>query len=143
MFFIFFFFFIFVILFSAIDIKIIENYISLCVELCMRDLCNSTLPIILLSDTFDMSTLDRCEQLFCYVESNVAIWKQQVFFVSCKNNLLRMCNGKWVVSLYPVQGVQKVRDTLKYLESWIPSNSLSRASKESKMNGRKIHFEFE
>ncbi|XP_017297830.2 THO complex subunit 1 [Diaphorina citri] len=75
-----------------IDIKVIENYISLCVELCMKDMCNSTLPIILLSDTFDMSTLDKCEQLFYYVEVNVNIWKQQTFFMSCKNNLLRMCN---------------------------------------------------
>ncbi|KAL1456913.1 hypothetical protein WDU94_001600 [Cyamophila willieti] len=76
----------------AIDTKVIENYISVCVELCVNDMCNSTLPIILLSDTFDMSTLDKCELLFYYVETNVNIWKQQTFFMSCKNNLLRMCN---------------------------------------------------
>lgn len=78
----------------AVETKVFEDYISLCVELCLKDMCNSTLPIILLSDTFDMSTLDKCEQLFYYVENNVNIWKQQTFFMSCKNNLLRMCNGK-------------------------------------------------
>lgn len=37
-------------------------------------------------------TLDQCEILFNYVEENVNAWKEECFFASCKNNILRMCN---------------------------------------------------
>lgn len=45
-----------------------------------------------MSDVFDTVTLDQCECLFSYVESNVSVWKESWFFAACKNNLLRMCN---------------------------------------------------
>lgn len=47
---------------------------------------------MLLGDIFDCMTLDRCETLFTFVENNVAVWKEDIFFSACKNNLLRMCN---------------------------------------------------
>lgn len=51
------------------------------------------MPVVLLGDVFDALTLQQCERLFAYVEDNVTIWKEELFFTPCKNNLLRMCNG--------------------------------------------------
>ncbi|KAK1136779.1 THO complex subunit 1 [Melipona bicolor] len=50
------------------------------------------MPVMLLGDIFDSMTLDRSEQLFTFVENNVVMWKKDLFFSVCKNNLLRMCN---------------------------------------------------
>ncbi|XP_058804259.1 THO complex subunit 1 isoform X3 [Phymastichus coffea] len=72
--------------------KIQESYISFCIELCRKDLASTNIPVTLLSDIFDGMTLDRCEELFTYVENNVTNWKEDLFFGACKNNLLRMCN---------------------------------------------------
>ena len=41
---------------------------------------------------FDLLTLGNCEELFKTVEQEVATWRETVFFASCKNNLLRICN---------------------------------------------------
>jgi THO complex subunit 1 len=70
----------------------LETYTSFCIELCRKDLATTSIPVMLLSDMFDAMTLDHCEELFTYVENNVAIWKEDLFFGACKNNLLRMCN---------------------------------------------------
>lgn len=51
-----------------------------------------TMPVVLLGDIFDLLTLDVCEEMFEFVEREVDVWKEELFFVSCKNNLLRMCN---------------------------------------------------
>ena len=45
-----------------------------------------------IGDIFDSMTLDRSEQLFTFVENNVTVWKEDLFFSACKNNLLTMCN---------------------------------------------------
>ncbi|XP_034250711.1 THO complex subunit 1 isoform X2 [Thrips palmi] len=50
------------------------------------------MPVVLLGDVFDALTLQQCECLFAYVEENVTMWKEELFFTPCKNNLLRMCN---------------------------------------------------
>ena len=64
-----------------------------------NDLCSPTVPIGLLADVFDVITLNKCEGLFGFVESNVAIWKEAFFFQAIKNNLLRICNGKKTMTL--------------------------------------------
>lgn len=69
-----------------------EQFLNLCIEGCRREIITTTMPVVLLGDMFDASTLDRCEQLFAFVENNVSIWKEEMFFAACKNNLLRMCN---------------------------------------------------
>lgn len=74
------------------NVRSLESYITFCIELCRRDLATASMPVMLLSDIFDTMTLDRCEQLFTFVENNVTIWKEDLFFTACKNNLLRMCN---------------------------------------------------
>ena len=47
---------------------------------------------MLLSDLFDCRTLDECERLFGLVEQRVDVWKEDKFFKSVKNQLLRSCN---------------------------------------------------
>ena len=74
------------------NIPTLETYIKFCIELCRKDLATTSIPVMLLSDMFDAMTLDHCEELFTYVENNVSIWKEDIFFGACKNNLLRMCN---------------------------------------------------
>ncbi|KPJ12360.1 THO complex subunit 1 [Papilio machaon] len=70
----------------------LENYVSFCIESCRRHMVTPTMPVVLLGDIFDALTLNKCEKLFEYVEKGVNIWKEELFFVACKNNLLRMCN---------------------------------------------------
>lgn len=70
----------------------VEKLLTLSIAACRENITTSTIPVILMSDVFDTVTLDQCERLFSYVESNVAIWKESWFFTTCKNNLLRMCN---------------------------------------------------
>ena len=72
--------------------RMFEAYIKFCIELCRRDIAAPSIPVMLLSDIFDAVTLDRCEELFTYIENNVNVWKEEMFFTACKNNLLRMCN---------------------------------------------------
>uniref|UniRef100_A0A182NG63 Death domain-containing protein n=1 Tax=Anopheles dirus TaxID=7168 RepID=A0A182NG63_9DIPT len=74
------------------DIPAIEGFINFAVNSCRKDMTVATMPVVLLGDIFDAVTLDRAEQIFTYVENNVAIWKEEFFFTACKHNLLRMCN---------------------------------------------------
>lgn len=66
--------------------------INLSVNACREDISTSTIPVVLLGDVFDAVTLEQCESLFTFVEKNVGVWKESLFFASCKNNLLRICN---------------------------------------------------
>ncbi|KAG4080645.1 hypothetical protein HA402_013175 [Bradysia odoriphaga] len=68
------------------------DFVDLSVQAVRNNLVTSALPITLLGDMFDAVTLDESEKLFRYVEDNVDVWKEPVFFSSCKNHLLRMCN---------------------------------------------------
>ncbi|XP_058811766.1 THO complex subunit 1 [Topomyia yanbarensis] len=74
------------------DIPAIEDFINFAVAACRQEMTSPTIPVVLLGDIFDAVTLDKCEQIFIYVENNVAIWKEEFFFAACKHNLLRMCN---------------------------------------------------
>ncbi|KAK3917778.1 THO complex subunit 1 [Frankliniella fusca] len=74
------------------DVSVWKQYVSHCITACKRSLCSPTMPVVLLGDVFDALTLQQCERLFAYVEENVSIWKEDMFFTQCKNNLLRMCN---------------------------------------------------
>ncbi|XP_058462952.1 THO complex subunit 1 [Malaya genurostris] len=74
------------------DIPAIEDFINFAVAACRQEMTSPTIPVVLLGDIFDAVTLDKCEQIFTYVENNVATWKEEFFFAACKHNLLRMCN---------------------------------------------------
>jgi len=54
--------------------------------------CSPGTAIQVLSDMFDILTLNNCEVLFKTVEQEVATWREPLFFASGKNNLLRICN---------------------------------------------------
>lgn len=70
----------------------LQNYVVFCINTCRRGLTTATMPVVLLGDIFDALTLNKCEQMFTFVENGVDTWKEELFFLSCKNNLLRMCN---------------------------------------------------
>ncbi|XP_071543849.1 THO complex subunit 1 isoform X3 [Panulirus ornatus] len=65
---------------------------SVCIELVRHELSLPTLPVLVLTDSFDMLTIKQCEQLFSFVETNVSVWKEDTFFAPCKTSVLRMCN---------------------------------------------------
>ncbi|GAB6028955.1 hyperrecombination- protein [Chamberlinius hualienensis] len=69
-----------------------EKILKLAIDACNKDICNATLPVLLLNDMFDVNTIESCEKLFIFVENHVDTWKQNLFFNSSKNSLLRMCN---------------------------------------------------
>nr|CAD7256968.1 unnamed protein product [Timema shepardi] len=77
---------------SNSDVPKWETFVTFCIQACRDDMCTPTMPVVLLGDMFDALTLDKCEQLFAFVENGVHIWKEELFFSACKNNLLRMCN---------------------------------------------------
>ena len=57
-----------------------------------KGFCSPGTAIQVLSDMFDILTLNNCEVLFKTVEQEVATWREPLFFASGKNNLLRICN---------------------------------------------------
>lgn len=74
------------------DVDRIGSLVRLSVEAARAEIVSNTIPVVLLGDTFDVVTLNKCEQIFKFVEELVEVWKEEIFFTSCKNNLLRMCN---------------------------------------------------
>lgn len=77
---------------DKLNIPMAEKFISYSVMACRNDIVSTTMPVVLLGDIFDAVTLDQCELMFSFVENNVSVWKEDLFFAPCKNNLLRMCN---------------------------------------------------
>lgn len=77
---------------KEVDVCVLKDYVEFSVMACRKGLNSPTLPVILLGDIFDILTLDMCENMFAYVEQNVHVWKEEIFFSACKNNLLRLCN---------------------------------------------------
>ena len=78
---------------KPVDIEQCGTYIELSIQAATKNYCNKTTPIQLLSDMFDMITLNQCESLFGTIEKNIALWKSEEFFTPIRNNLLRICNG--------------------------------------------------
>lgn len=76
-----------------VDLDKCDAYIQLAINAATHNLCSKTTPIQLLSDMFDIITLDQCETLFPTIERNIVLWKSDDFFQSIRNNLLRICNG--------------------------------------------------
>ncbi|KAH8361698.1 hypothetical protein KR200_003225, partial [Drosophila serrata] len=74
------------------DVQHIGDLVRLSVKATRAEIVSTTIPVVLLMDTFDVVTLDKCQEIFCFVEELVDVWKEEIFFASCKNNILRMCN---------------------------------------------------
>ena len=77
-----------------VDLDKCDKYVELTIKATKEDLCSKTLPIQILSDLFDVITLEQCERMFGTIERNITVWKSDEFFGSVKNNILRICNGK-------------------------------------------------
>ncbi|XP_044749657.1 THO complex subunit 1 [Coccinella septempunctata] len=77
---------------SETDVNTLKTYVNFCIETCRHGLITSTLPVQILSDILEALTLDACQDMFSFVEDNVSVWKEELFFSGCKNNLLRLCN---------------------------------------------------
>jgi len=69
-----------------------QKAVNFSIQAARGRMVNATMPTTLLSDLFDVITLDHCQLLFECVERNVAIWKEELFFAPVKNNILRICN---------------------------------------------------
>ncbi|KAI8046263.1 hypothetical protein M5D96_002465 [Drosophila gunungcola] len=74
------------------DVQRIGDLVRLSVDATRAEIVSNTIPVVLLIDTFDVVTLDKCQEIFRFVEELVEVWKEEIFFASCKNNILRMCN---------------------------------------------------
>ncbi|XP_037827957.1 THO complex subunit 1 [Lucilia sericata] len=74
------------------DVQLIGKLVKLSVAAVRAEIVSVTIPVVLLGDIFETVTLDKCEKIFNYVEEMVEVWKEEIFFSSCKNNILRMCN---------------------------------------------------
>lgn len=74
------------------SVVILRDYVDFSILLCRKGLSSPTIPVVLLGDIFETLTLDICENMFSFVEQNVHVWKEELFFSGCKNNLLRLCN---------------------------------------------------
>lgn len=74
------------------DVNTLKTYVNFCIETCRQGLVTSTLPVQILGDILEAVTLDACQDMFSFVEDNVSVWKEDLFFSGCKNNLLRLCN---------------------------------------------------
>jgi THO complex subunit 1 len=74
------------------NMEMIEKLIEISISIAKLDCISPYQPVTLLVDVFDTKTLDLCEELFNFVEKNVSVFKEELFFTLCKNNLLRMCN---------------------------------------------------
>lgn len=77
---------------KEVGVETLQDTVSFCIQACRMGLTSPTVPVVMLVDIFDALTLDTCEAMFTFVEYEVNVWKEELFFVSCKNNLLRMCN---------------------------------------------------
>lgn len=77
---------------TSSSVVIMSDLLLLSIKCAEEEICYHSVPFLILSDAFDMITLDRCEDLFSLVEEQVWTWMKPAFFGSGKILLLRMCN---------------------------------------------------
>jgi len=71
-----------------------NSFLAVAIKLARQELSTAALPITLIGDLVELSTLDNCETLFEFVENRLEAWKEPFFMNSGKNAVLRLCNGK-------------------------------------------------
>ncbi|CAC5356367.1 THOC1 [Mytilus coruscus] len=62
------------------------------IDLAKQDACSHNTPLVILSDIFDVITIEQCQEVFNLVEQKLSVWKSKLFYDTGKNYLLRMCN---------------------------------------------------
>lgn len=70
-------------------------FLELSIKLAREEITSPGVPIALLTDLVELSSLQECEVVFHFVEQRLSIWKETLFD-SCKHSVLRLCNGKSV-----------------------------------------------
>lgn len=74
------------------DISMLERVFQFSIDAALYDIASTNVPVLILGDMFDSSTIVECEKLFVFVETRVETFKKEFFFKMCKNYLLRSCN---------------------------------------------------
>ena len=74
------------------DLDILLYLIDISIEALRSGITLNTTPFTLLSDLFDCLTIERCENLFTYIESNTETWMEPILYNTAKFYLLRTCN---------------------------------------------------
>ena len=77
---------------ESLSISSVTDVIVLAIRCAEEEISYHSVPFLLLSDAFDLITLDHCEVLFDLIEQEVTTWMKPAFFGSGKILLLRMCN---------------------------------------------------
>lgn len=72
--------------------SVFTSFVDFAISATDKEYASRNLPVVLLSDIFDTSTVDQCEKIFDYVESKTTMWTSAFYFDNCRNHLLRMCN---------------------------------------------------
>ena len=66
----------------------------------VSELTNPSILFILMQDMFDCITLDKCEEMFSYLEERVALWKSVSYFVY----FLNAGDGKFMLIMFCMFG---------------------------------------
>lgn len=74
------------------DISLLERVFHFSFEAALCDIAPGNIPVLVLGDMFESSTIVECEKIFGFVENKVETFKKDIFFKTCKNQLLRSCN---------------------------------------------------
>lgn len=69
-----------------------RHVLDLSVQTAQKKLCLPTTPIYLINDMLSVLSIEKCSEIFCYLEDSSHVWKSDTFYTSVKNYLLRMCN---------------------------------------------------
>lgn len=70
--------------------QVIRNYIELSFGASEAGYCSNSTPFFVLADVFDCLTLDKCQQIFSYVEEKSAVFAGEA--AANRNVVLRLCN---------------------------------------------------
>ncbi|GBM63311.1 THO complex subunit 1 [Araneus ventricosus] len=77
---------------NGADITLLERVFQFSIDAALQDAAAGNVPVFVIGDMFESSTISECEKYFSFVESRVEIFKKDIFFKVCKNHLLRSCN---------------------------------------------------
>ncbi|XP_063674666.1 THO complex subunit 1-like [Bolinopsis microptera] len=70
--------------------QVVRGYIELSFESAQAGYCSTSTPYYVLADVFDCLTLDRCQEIFSYVEEKSVLFASEA--PANRNVVLRLCN---------------------------------------------------
>ncbi|GJQ80965.1 hypothetical protein Trydic_g4782 [Trypoxylus dichotomus] len=103
------------------DVLLLQDLVLFCIETCRKGLTTLTMPVVLLGDIFESLTLELCERMFTFVEEEVNVWKEELFFVSSKFFPFSERSGLNIVSEFNLEniteyGTEAVEDSVTEIE---------------------------